>query len=96
MLNTENGTVLYGLTEQVAGTYAVPEGVTEIRKGAFEGRDLKALILPASLQTLDSGAFNGLDGTQIYFQGDYVLRQRRREHTIAEISRLHIPASHGV
>lgn len=91
LLNTENGTVLYGLTEQVAGTYAVPEGVTEIRKGAFEGRDLKALILPASLQTLDSGAFNGLDGTQIYFQGE-TAPAAQADSFSENIGGLHIPA----
>lgn len=69
LTDTADGTALCGVTEQVKGIYVVPEGVTEIRENAFDGCDLKTLILPASLQKLDSGALQGLDETQIFFLG---------------------------
>lgn len=52
---------------------------------------MKTLILPVSLQTLDSGAFNGLDGTQIYFQGE-TAPAAQADSFSENIGGLHIPA----
>ena len=66
------GTRLCGVTEQVTGIYAVPEGVTEIQADAFHDVSLDVLILPSTLEKLDSKALEQLEGTRIYLQGTTV------------------------
>ncbi len=53
LIDTEDGNALCGVTENVKGVYVVPEGVTEIRTGAFENSELTKVILPSTLKRID-------------------------------------------
>lgn len=72
LMDTAAGTVLCGVTEDVKGIYVVPEGVTEIKSGAFDGCDLDILILPESLQVLNEDSVSCSSGMNIYFSGETV------------------------
>lgn len=66
----DGGTILYGVSENVKGIYAVPEGVTEIGEDAFDNVDLDMLILPKSLEKIDASAIHCKEGMKLYFSSE--------------------------
>ena len=63
ILFSKDGTVLYQFAQAKADTsYTVPEGVTTLKQGAFQGSSLSSITLPSTLTTMsETGIFAGLE-----------------------------------
>ena len=72
LIDTDDGTALCGVTENVKGVYVVPEGVTEIRTGAFENSELTKVILPTTLKRMDERVLALSESMDLYFCGENV------------------------
>ena len=63
ILFSKDGTVLYQFAQTKTDTsYSIPEGVTTLKQGAFEGTNLSSITLPSTLTTMsETGIFAGLE-----------------------------------
>lgn len=54
---SQDGRIMYRISGTVKGNYVVPEGVEIISRGTFDDcKDLKELILPASVKSIERGS----------------------------------------
>ena len=71
MLYAAEGTKLilcYNTLSHTDGIFTVPEGVTTICTGAFYSCSaLNTLVLPSTLETIESGAFDGCENIEIVY-----------------------------
>lgn len=70
LMDTDDGTVLCGILDDVKGFYTVPDGVTRIAENAFDGCKLDILVLPESLRSIGSGAITADENIGIFFCGE--------------------------
>lgn len=53
-----NGTVIMGVNRSVAGEIVIPDGITEIAKGAFRKQPITHIVFPSSLRVIGEEAFD--------------------------------------
>jgi hypothetical protein len=59
LLLSADGTKVYGYTDENATSFTLPEGVTKLVDGAFEGSKATQIALPSTLATIGESAFYG-------------------------------------
>ncbi len=69
VLYSKDGTTLISGPAGKTGTLVVPEGVTTIKRGAFENGRITAVSLPKSLQTIEWGAFDDAPIRRVTYGG---------------------------
>lgn len=68
-LLSEDGTILFGLEEDISGIYFIPDGVRVIRQGALEHcSSLEMVILPRTVEELETNSLSGENVELIVFR----------------------------